>query len=347
MAGFLQSIGPWAPILVFVLATAEAAAFLGVFVPGEMAVILGGVAAAAGAAPLWTMILAAVVGAITGDSIGYQLGNRLGPGLLDRPRFGKITARLESATSILSRRGWWALVVARFTSVLRAVVPFAAGMGAMPYSRFLIGNVIGGVLWGVTFTLVGFLAGANYTRVETWFRTGGLVVAGLVLTIGGLVWITKWIAAHPERVKRRFEPLLRWRVVRWLVGAAAGPVRRIRASVALAAAATMVVIASWVFAGLLQDVLASEEFFLYDGAAMRYLAANPVDPILTGARWIHQATTLPTLGVVAAVVTLSWLWRRQPRARGGHPPGSRRGVERGDPRCPARWQSSTTVRPTR
>lgn len=314
LANFLQSLGAWAPALVFLLATAEAAAFLGLFVPGEMAVILGGVAAATGAAPLWTMILAAVLGAIFGDSVGYRLGHRLGPAVLNRPRFRRIGAHLESATAILGRSGWWALVVARFTSVLRAVVPFAAGMGAMPYGRFLLGNVIGGVLWGTTFTMVGYAAGASYDRVAAWFRTGGLVVAALVATIGSLIWMTRWIAAHPEQVKRRFQPLLSFRSVRWVVGAAAGPVRRLRGSIALAVTAVAVVGGSWIFGALLQDLLASEEFILFDASSLRYLASHPVSFVISGARFVANVTS-PSLALIAALVAaLVWLALRRPRA---------------------------------
>lgn len=75
MTKLLSSLGPFAPLLVLVLAAGESAAFLGLVIPGEIAVILGGVAAGAGTVPLWTMLAASVFGAVIGDSIGYSLGS--------------------------------------------------------------------------------------------------------------------------------------------------------------------------------------------------------------------------------------------------------------------------------
>ena len=188
MTRLFEIVGPFAPIAVFVLAAAESAAFVGVVVPGELAVILGGVAAGTGGVSLWLMIPAAIAGAIAGDSIGYRLGHRIGPALLSRPKMARVSSRMDAAASMLTERGWWALVVARFAAVLRAVVPFAAGMARMPYRKFLLGNAIGGMLWGATFTMVGYLAGANYPRVERWIRTGGLAVVVVLSLVGAIVW---------------------------------------------------------------------------------------------------------------------------------------------------------------
>ena len=108
----IAAVGPFAPIVVLVLAAAESAAFVGVVVPGELAVILAGVAAGTGGVSLWLMIPAAVAGAIAGDSIGYSLGHRVGPALLDRPKMARVSKRMDAAAEMLSERGWWALVVA-------------------------------------------------------------------------------------------------------------------------------------------------------------------------------------------------------------------------------------------
>ena len=70
--------------------------------------------------------MAAVVGAIVGDSTGYYLGSRYGVWILASERFAKVAGRMDRAGALVTERGWLALVVARFTSFLRAVVPFAA-----------------------------------------------------------------------------------------------------------------------------------------------------------------------------------------------------------------------------
>jgi undecaprenyl-diphosphatase len=287
---------------VFLLAAAESAAFLGLFVPGELAVILGGVAAGTGAAPLWVMILAAVGGAVAGDAVGYWLGRATGPRLLERPRMRKVRERLDQAADLLSRRGWWALVVARFASFLRAVVPFAAGLGRMAFRRFFLGNAIGGVLWGAGFTYAGYLAGARYATVERWIRTGGLAVVGVLAVVGGVIWAIRWVQRHPERVRSLAVRVSRLAPVRWVSTAA----RRVRIpAVALVIGGAVIVGGTWIFAGLLQDVLGTEEFFFFDLRAVSYLDAHPVSALVGIARLVHAAVAPPAVAVAALLWMMS------------------------------------------
>jgi membrane protein DedA with SNARE-associated domain/membrane-associated phospholipid phosphatase len=309
-----QAVGPFAPIIVFLLAAAESAAFVGVVVPGELAVVLGGVAAGTGGVSLWVMIPAAVVGAILGDSIGYRLGGRMGPALLTRPRLARVSARLDAAGTMLASRGWWALVVARFVAVLRAVVPFAAGLGRMPYRRFLLGNAVGGILWGTSFTLVGYIAGANYPRVERWIRTGGLAVVALAAAVGGIVWITRWVGRHRLRVATWLTAFAERRPLRYLVH---GIRRADRPALTLSVAAGAIVAGLWIFGGLVQDVVGSEEFFFFDLASMNYLDANQVAVMVAAARVINAVTASPWPLLLAGVLAIVLLMRGRGRIAAG------------------------------
>ena len=298
MTRLIAAVGPFAPIVVLVLAAAESAAFVGVVVPGELAVILGGVTAGTGGASLWLMIPAAVVGAIAGDSIGYSLGRRVGPALLDRPKMARVSKRMDAAAEMLSERGWWALVVARFAAVLRAVVPFAAGMARMPYRRFLLGNAIGGALWGTTFTMVGYLAGANYPRVERWIRTGGLAVVVVVLFVGGIVGATRWIERNRDRVTARLSRFASAGPVRVLV---AGIRQSRRPALPLALSGISAIAGMWVFGGLAQDVIGTEEFFILDLSVIRYLEGSQIPALIAIARVLNVATQ-PTVLVVGLLL---------------------------------------------
>lgn len=309
MSRFLAAAGPFAPFLVFLLAAGESAAFLGLVFPGELAVILGGVAAGTGSASLWTMIPAAVLGAIIGDSIGYRLGSTVGPSLLQSKRMAKVGEQMDKAARLLSERGWWALVVARFASVLRAVVPFAAGMGNMAYRRFLLGNVIGGIAWGTTFTLVGYLAGANYPQVEQWFRRGGLAVAGFALLVGGIVWLTRWAQRNQVAVREAVRRLRRARPVSSFTRFLGRPQL---GGLTLTVIAAVIIGGGWLFGGLVQDVIGSEEFFFFDLATLRYLADNPVDPLVAAAKVVNGLTD-PRLLVPAAVGVVVVLFVRRDR----------------------------------
>ncbi len=311
MTRLFDLVGPFAPALVFVLAAAESAAFVGFLIPGELAVILGGVAAGTGAVSLWLMIPAAVLGAVVGDSVGYSLGHRMGPTLLSRPKMRRVSARMDAAAALLAERGWWALVVARFAAFLRAVVPFAAGLGKMPYRRFLLGNAIGGALWGTAFTLVGYAAGTNYPKVERWFRAGGLAVVVLVALVGGIVWVTRWAERNRQAVAERLERAANRRPLRYL---AAGIRRSHRPGLTLVVTAVATIVGLWVFGGLIQDILGSEEFFFFDVSTIRYLSGNRIAALIEPARIIDAISTPPwSLVPVLALVPLA---RRRVRLLG-------------------------------
>jgi membrane protein DedA with SNARE-associated domain/membrane-associated phospholipid phosphatase len=306
-------MGVWAPVLVFLLAAGESAAFLGLFLPGEVAVILGGVLAGTGIVPLWVMIPVAVLGAVVGDSIGFWLGKRFGPWVLSRPKMARFAGRLDLAESNLARRGWWALVVARFTSFLRAVVPFAAGMASMPYRSFIAGNVIGGVLWGSAYTLVGFVAGDSWPTVEHWLGRGGLILAGVAIVIGGIVWSGRWVARNRGRVVDRLEPLAHTRVARRLSRTVEGPARRIAPLSYLWPAALVIVGGLWLFAGLLQDVLGEDEFFFFDHRVIDYVASHQIRAITDAARILGTVTPMWAALGGCALIAIAMLTRRHPR----------------------------------
>lgn len=172
--------------LVFLFVFAEDAVFVGFVVPGETAAVVGGVAASRRNAEVAVMCAVVVVAAIIGDSVGYEVGKKFGPAILRSRYVGRHLARIDGARSFLARRGGSAVFLGRFTAFFRAVIPALSGMSGMPYRRFLPWNAIGGITWGITFVLVGYLAGNSYTRVEKLLGRGFAVVA-VVVVIGLLV----------------------------------------------------------------------------------------------------------------------------------------------------------------
>ncbi len=184
----LLSVPPLlAYLLVALLAFGESAAFVGFVLPGETALLFGGLLAAQGKVSLPIMMALGICAAIAGDSVGYQLGRRFGPGLqtgwLGR-RIGE--QRWARGQALLLRAGGRAVLVARFVSVVRALMPSLAGMARMPYRTFLAWNAAGGVLWGGGFVLLGYLAGGSITTVERYLRLGWIplaVTVGVVLLL--------------------------------------------------------------------------------------------------------------------------------------------------------------------
>lgn len=182
----LAALPPWLVLLlVFLLPAVEAALFVGLVVPGETAVLIGGVVAHAGGLPLWAVIGAAVTGAAVGDQVGYHVGRRYGQALLDRlPERMRKSGDVERALALIRRRGAMAVVLGRWAAALRALVPGLAGMSGMTQARFTAANLAGGSLWAVTVAVAGYLAGASYRVLERRLGLGSeILLAAVVVTI--------------------------------------------------------------------------------------------------------------------------------------------------------------------
>jgi membrane-associated protein len=189
MSGLLHGLLSAPPLLVYVLVGllvfGEAAVFAGFVLPGETAVVLGGVIASRHGVDLRVLIVLVVFCAIIGDSIGYEVGRLWGDRVLRLRPLRRHEERLDRARVFLRERGAFAVFLGRWTAFLRAVMPGLAGLSRMPYRRFLFWNAVGGLVWGVTFCLVGYLAGNSYEVVEQQIGIWGAVatVALVVATV--------------------------------------------------------------------------------------------------------------------------------------------------------------------
>jgi membrane protein DedA with SNARE-associated domain len=184
----LHLSGPILYVLVGLLVFAEDALFVGFVIPGETAAVLGGVIASRGNASLPGMLVVVVGAAIVGDTVGYQLGRQLGARLLDIKLLDKRRAKLDDAQAFLRRRGGSAVFLGRFVAFFRAVMPALAGTSRMAYPRFLAFNAAGGLVWGVGFVLLGYIAGNSYQRVEKLIGRGLALVVVVVVVLALVVW---------------------------------------------------------------------------------------------------------------------------------------------------------------
>lgn len=185
MSGLVDRVLHLPPLPVYLVVTLlvyiEDALFVGFVVPGESAAVLGGVVASQGRVNVVLLAALVVLAAITGDSTGYEIGRHFGPRILDLKILEKRREKLDNAQDFLRRRGGSAVFLGRFVAFFRAVMPALAGMSRMPYLRFLTFNSLGGLVWGIGFVLVGYLAGASYKVVEKDIGTGAAVVVAVVV----------------------------------------------------------------------------------------------------------------------------------------------------------------------
>src|SRR5215212_375713 len=189
MSGLLHGLLTAPPLLVYLLVGllvfGEAAVFAGFVLPGETAAVLGGVIASRQGVDLRVLIVLVVLCAIIGDSVGYEVGRIYGDRVLRLRPLRRHEDRLDRARAFLRERGAFAVFLGRWTAFLRAVMPGLAGVSRMPYRRFLLWNAVGGAVWGVTFCLVGYLAGNSYEVIERQIGLWGAVatVALVVATV--------------------------------------------------------------------------------------------------------------------------------------------------------------------
>ncbi|WP_141577814.1 DedA family protein [Actinomadura sp. WMMA1423] len=175
-------------LIIAALVFAEAALFVGFVFPGETAIVVGGVLASQHVLSLPLLLVIAVVAAVAGDSVGYEIGRKYGPRLLDVKMMRRHRAKVAAAQDLIRRRGAFAVFIGRFTALLRALMPALAGSSRLPYPKFLLFNVIGGVVWVVTFTLGGFFAGTAFEHAAKLAGRGlaiGLAAAAVVALV---VW---------------------------------------------------------------------------------------------------------------------------------------------------------------
>jgi membrane-associated protein len=185
------SLSGWAALaLLFTLPALEAPAFLGLVLPGELALLLGGVLASQDRIPLAAAIAVGVVGALAGDSAGYWIGRRWGPRLLTT-RLGRRVgpARLHKVEALLLRGGGWALVVGRCTAGARVMLPGLAGMLGLRYRTFALWTGAAATVWAVAHVLLGYLAGAGWRHVHHLAGRVGLLLGLAVVVALAVAWL--------------------------------------------------------------------------------------------------------------------------------------------------------------
>jgi len=185
----IRSVPPGlAYAIIALLVFGEAAVFVGFVLPGETGVLLGGFLAHQGHLDIVTLTVIVVVSAIVGDTVGYEVGKHLGPRVLRLPILRKHESGLDRARELLRRRGGPAVFLGRWTAFFRAVMPGIAGLSRVHYPRFLFWNALGGITWGVTFSVIGYVAGASYERVASRVGTAVAVVVVVLVIAAVVAW---------------------------------------------------------------------------------------------------------------------------------------------------------------
>ena len=163
----------------------ETGLMIGFFLPGDSLLVTAGLFAAKGDLNIVVLNVLLMVCAIAGDALGYYIGWKLGPALFrkeDSLFFKK--KHLIATHEFYERHGGKTIILARFVPVIRTFAPVVAGMANMSYRRFAFFNVIGGIGWVFSMTMIGYLLVTLFPATEQHIEKVILIVIFLSLLPG-------------------------------------------------------------------------------------------------------------------------------------------------------------------
>jgi len=225
-----NALGAWTYLLVGIFAFIETGAFVGLVVPGETMLIVGGAVAGQGAIDVYILIAIAWFAAWLGDTTSFFIGRRLGRGFIIRhgPRVGITEARFEQVEDYFSRHGGKTIFIGRFIGLVRALAPFVAGSSGMRYRAFVPYSILGTGLLNTSVILLGYFFSRSIETAAQYAGRGAFLLAALIVVVVGAValyrhlrvaenrreavgWMedraaTRW----PVVLARRFQPQLRF-----------------------------------------------------------------------------------------------------------------------------------------
>jgi membrane-associated protein len=181
LAAFIAQHGVWVYALLFVVVFCETGLVVTPFLPGDSLLFVVGTLAAAGGMDIALVIALLVAAALSGDNVNYWIGRWAGPRVFRQEDARWFNRRhLERTHAFYERHGGKAIIIARFVPIVRTYVPFVAGIGAMPYARFLGFSAAGALLWVASLSLAGYWFG-NIPAVKDNLAAVIVVIVALSL----------------------------------------------------------------------------------------------------------------------------------------------------------------------
>lgn len=186
----LEGLIKWGGLLVLIIIVfAETGLLIGFFLPGDSLLITAGLLAAQGYLDILWLNISLILAAIIGDTVGYWFGRKTGPKIFKREKsrfFAK--DHLIKAQEFYEKHGGKTIIYARFVPFARTFAPIVAGVGQMEYKKFITYNIVGGILWVTSMSLLGYFFG-NIPFIKNNFEyviIGVIILSLLPVVIGYL-----------------------------------------------------------------------------------------------------------------------------------------------------------------
>jgi membrane protein DedA with SNARE-associated domain len=163
---------------------------MGIPSPGETALVLAAVLASQGKLQIWLVLVIGISSAIIGDNIGYWLGRKVGRDVLERPGpfYYRRRRLIAAGDAFFKRHGSKTVFLGRWIALIRVATAWLAGINEMRFIEFVLWNAAGGILWGITFGLVGYYGGESAAHVLARVGIFGAIALGIVL-VAGLIYL--------------------------------------------------------------------------------------------------------------------------------------------------------------
>lgn len=201
LAEWSQLFGPWLYLILFLIIFAETGLVVTPFLPGDSLLFAAGAVATVENAGLSVHLMAAllIVAGILGDFVNYSIGKKLGPKIFRKQDSWLLNKEhLIRTQNFYNQHGAKTIIIARFAPIIRTFAPFVAGIGKMNYSRFIVYNAVGSILWVSSFLYAGYFFG-NLPSVKQNFHIIIFAVIGLSL----LPILIGWLQNRKLKLKAR------------------------------------------------------------------------------------------------------------------------------------------------
>jgi len=194
LAAFVAQYGGWVYLLLFVIVFCETGLVVTPFLPGDSLLFVVGTLAAVGGMDIVLVMGVLIAAALSGDNVNYWVGRWAGMRLFAR---WINPAYLKRTHEFYEKHGGKTIIIARFVPIVRTYVPFVAGVGEMPYLRYLAYCVLGATLWVGSLCLAGYFFG-NIPVIRN--NLTAVIVAIVLLSIspGVVAWLRSRASLHSQ-----------------------------------------------------------------------------------------------------------------------------------------------------
>jgi membrane-associated protein len=179
--GIIQNYGLWTYLLLFLIVFCETGLVVTPFLPGDSLIFAAGALSAMGSLNVVAFFMTFFVAAVVGDTVNYYIGKKIGNTILEKGKNKFVKKEyIIKAHKFYEKHGAMTIVIGRFIPIIRTFVPFVAGMGEMNYSKFIIYNILGALMWVGLFIVGGYLFG-NVPIVKDNFSL--VLIAIIVISV--------------------------------------------------------------------------------------------------------------------------------------------------------------------